>query len=101
MVVNLTAGVSGIGIGIPLNSGSTGLSDYLSVGESISMSIFSTASSSSGWISGISYSTNGTTSAGNTTFTATPVVNVTALKTGTSNWLIYYDTSSVSGIFTV
>ena len=101
VVVNLTAGSSGVGIGIPLNSGSTGLSDYLTVGESISMSIFSTSTSTSGWISGISYSTNGTTSAGNATFTATPVVNVTALKTGASNWLIYYDTSSVSGIFTV
>jgi hypothetical protein len=101
VVVNLTAGASGIGVGIPLNSGSTGLSDYLAVGESISMSIFSSSSSSSGWISGISYSTNGTTSAGNSTFTATPVVNVTVLKTGSSNFLVYYDTSSVSGIFTV
>ena len=101
VVVNLTAGAGGIGIGIPLNSGTTGLSDYLSVGESISMSIFSSFSSSSGWISGISYSTNGTTSAGNSTFTATPVVNVTVIKTGSSNWLIYYDTTSVSGIFTV
>jgi hypothetical protein len=100
VVVSLTAGVSGIGISIPLNAGSTGLSDYLSVGESISMSIFSAASSSSGWISGISYSTDGTTNAGAATFTATPVVNVTVIKTGTSSWLIYYDTSSVSGIFT-
>jgi hypothetical protein len=66
------------------------------------MSIFSTASSSAGWISAISYSTNGTSNAGNATFpSATPVVNVTVLKTGTSNWLIYYDTASVSGIFTV
>lgn len=101
VVVNLTAGASGIGIGIPVNSGTTGLSDYLAIGESISMSIFSSLTSSSGWISGISYSTTGTSSAGNATFTATPVVNVTVLKTGSSNFLIYYDTSSVSGIFTV
>ena len=101
VVVNLTAGVLGIGIAIPLNSGSTGLSDYIAVGESISMSIFSSASTSAGWISGISYSTNGTSTAGDATFTATPVVNVTVLKTGSSSFLIYYDTTSVSGIFTV
>jgi hypothetical protein len=101
VVVNLTAGVLGIGIAIPLNSGSTGLSDYIAVGESISMSIFSSSSTSAGWISGISYSTNGTSSAGYADFTATPVVNVTVLKTGTSSFLIYYDTTSVSGIFTV
>jgi hypothetical protein len=65
------------------------------------MSIFSSASTSAGWISGISYSTNGTSTAGNATFTPTPVVNVTVLKTGTSSFLIYYDTTSVSGIFTV
>ena len=101
VVVNLTGGTGGIGVGIPLNSGSTGLSDYLSVGESISMSIFSSASSSSGWISGISYSIGGTASSGNANFTATPVVNATVLKTGARTWLIYYDTTSVSGIFTV
>jgi|LakMenEpi03Aug12_release.lakeMendotaPanAssembly.Ray.scaffolds.fasta_scaffold235190_2 hypothetical protein len=101
VVVNLTAGVLGIGIAIPLNSGSTGLSDYIAVGESISMSIFSSSSTSAGWISGISYSTNGTSTAGDANFTATPVVNVTVLKTGTSSFLIYYDTTSVSGIFTV
>ena len=100
MVVNLTAGAAGIGISIPLNSGTTGLSDYLAIGESISMSIFS--STSLNLISAISYSTTGTTDAGSPqTFTATPVVNVTVLKTGTSSFLIYYNTSSVSGIFTV
>jgi hypothetical protein len=65
------------------------------------MSIFSSASSASGWISGISYSIGGTASSGAANFTATPVVNATVLKTGASNWLIYYDTASVSGIFTV
>ena len=100
VVVNLTAGAAGIGISIPLNSGTTGLSDYLAIGESISMSIFS--STSLNLISAISYSTTGTTDAGSPqTFTATPVVNVTVLKTGTSSFLIYYNTSSVSGIFTV
>ena len=101
VVVNLTAGVLGIGIAIPLNSGSTGLSDYIAVGESISMSIFSSASTSAGWISGISYSIGGTASSGYADFTATPVVNATVLKTGSSSFLIYYDTTSVSGIFTV
>ena len=101
VVVNLTAGVSGIGIAIPLNSGSTGLSDYIAVGESLTMNIFSSTASNT--ISGISYTTNGTSpdSGNNSTFTPTSVVNVTVLKTGSSSWLIYYDTSSVSGIFTV
>ena len=100
VVVNLTAGGSGIGVSIPLNTGSTGLSDYLAIGESISMNIFS--STSSNLISAISYSTTGTTDGGSPqTFTPTSIVNVTVLKTDSSSWLIYYNTSSVSGIFTV
>ena len=99
VVVNLTAGVSGIGIAIPLNSGSTGLSDYIAVGESLTMNIFSSTASNT--ISGISYTTNGTSSAGNSTFTATTSLTVNVIRTASSSYLIYYDTPSVSGIFTV
>lgn len=101
IVVNLTAGSSGIGISIPLNSGSTGLADYIAVGESMTMNIFSSTASNT--ISGISYSTNGTSPDGgnNSTFTATTSLTVNVLRTGTSSWLIYYDTPSVSGIITV
>jgi hypothetical protein len=99
VVVNLTAGASGIGIAIPLNSGSTGLSDYIAVGESLTMNIFSSTASNT--ISGISYSTTGTSSAGNQTFTATTSLTVNVIRTASSSYLIYYDTPSVSGIFTV
>jgi hypothetical protein len=99
VVVNLTAGVAGIGISIPLNSGSTGLSDYIAVGESLTMNIFSSTSSNT--ISGISYTTNGTSSAGNSNFTATTSLTVNVIRTASSSYLIYYDTPSVSGIFTV
>jgi hypothetical protein len=99
VVVNLTAGSSGIGIAIPLNSGSTGLSDYIAVGESLTMNIFSSTASNT--ISGISYTTNGTSSAGNQTFTATTSLTVNVIRTASSSYLIYYDTPSVSGIFTV
>jgi hypothetical protein len=99
VVVNLTAGSSGIGIAIPLNSGSTGLSDYIAVGESLTMNIFSSTAANT--ISGISYTTNGTSSAGNANFTATTSLTVNVIRTASSSYLIYYDTPSVSGIFTV
>ena len=99
VVVNLTAGVSGIGIAIPLNSGSTGLSDYIAVGESLTMNIFSSTSVNT--ISGISFTTNGTSSSGNADFTATTSLTVNVIRTASSSYLIYYDTPSVSGIFTV
>ena len=102
VVVNLTpgaTGTTGIGIAIPLISGSTGLSDYIAVGESLTMNIFSSTASNT--ISGISYTTNGTSSAGNSTFTATTSLTVNVIKTASSSYLIYYDTPSVSGIFTV
>jgi hypothetical protein len=99
VVVNLTGGTGGIGIAIPLNSGSTGLSDYIAVGESLTMNIFSSTASNT--ISGISYSTTGTSSAGNQTFTATTSLTVNVIRTASSSYLIYYDTPSVSGIFTV
>ena len=95
----LTAGAAGIGIAIPLNSGSTGLSDYIAVGESLTMNIFSSTASNT--ISGISYSTTGTSSAGNQPFTATTSLTVNVIRTASSSYLIYYDTPSVSGIFTV
>lgn len=102
VAVNLTGGTGGIGIGVPLNSGSTGLADYVDVGESITMNIFSSGTSSANWFSGISYSTSGTSLSGSpATFTATPSVTVTVMRTGSSNWLIYYDTASASGIFSV
>jgi len=99
VVVNLTGGTGGIGIAIPLNSGSTGLSDYIAVGESLTMNIFSSTASNT--ISGISYSTTGTSSAGNQPFTATTSLTVNVIRTASSSYLIYYDTPSVSGIFTV
>ena len=99
VVVNLTAGASGIGIAIPLNSGSTGLSDYIAVGESLTMNIFSSTAANT--ISGISYTTNGTSSAGYADFTATTSLTVNVIRTASSSYLIYYDTPSVSGIFTV
>lgn len=101
VVVNLTAGASGIGIAIPLNSGSTGLSDYIAVGESLTMNIFSSTAANT--ISGISYTTNGTSpnSGNNSTFTATTSLTVNVLRTASSSYLIYYDTPSVSGIITV
>jgi hypothetical protein len=99
VVVNLTGGTGGIGVSIPLNSGSTGFSDYLSVGESISMSIFSSSSTASKLITGISYSMDGVDNEGTPqTFSATPVVNVTILKVGSVEWRIYWNTPSVSGI---
>ena len=101
VVVNLTAGASGIGIAIPLNSGSTGLSDYIAVGESLTMNIFSSTASNT--ISGISYTTNGTSpdSGNNSTFTPTTSLTVNVIRTASSSYLIYYDTPSVSGIITV
>jgi hypothetical protein len=101
VVVNLTAGSSGIGIAIPLNSGSTGLSDYIAVGESLTMNIFSSTAANT--ISGISYTTNGTSpdAGNNSTFTATTSLTVNVIRTASSSYLIYYDTPSVSGIITV
>ena len=100
IVVNLTAGGSGRGLAIPLNSGSTGLSDYIAVGESLTMNIFSSTAANT--ISGISYTTDGTTSSGYfSSFTATTSLTVNVIRTASSSWLIYYDTPSVSGIFTV
>jgi hypothetical protein len=102
VVVNLTpggTGTAGIGIAIPLNSGSTGLSDYIAVGESLTMNIFSSTAANT--ISGISYSIGGTASSGDQTFTATTSLTVNVIRTAASSYLIYYDTPSVSGIFTV
>lgn len=105
VVVNLTSGATGAGIGIPLNSGTTGLADYVGIGESITMNILSSStSSSSGWFSGISFTTNGTTLAPACTpqtFSLTPSITVTVIRTGSSTWLIYYNTSASSGIFSV
>jgi hypothetical protein len=99
VVVNLTAGGSGRGISIPLNSGSTGLADYIAVGESLTMNIFSSTAANT--ISGISYTTDGTSSGYFSSFTATTSLTVNVIRTASSSWLIYYDTPSVSGIFTV
>lgn len=102
IAVNLTGGASGIGISVPLNSGSTGLADYVGVGESITMNVFSSGTTTNKWFTGISYSTNGTSLSGSpATFTATPSIIITVMRTGSSNWLIYYSTASVSGIFSV
>lgn len=105
VVTNLTTGSTGAGIGIPLNSGTTGLADYVGIGESIAMNVHSSSvTSSSGWFSGISFSINGSTLAPACTpqtFSLTPSVRVTVIRTGTSTWLIYYETPATSGIFSV
>lgn len=97
VVVNLTAGASGRGISIPLNSGPTGLSDYIAVGESLTMNIFSSGNANT--ITGISYSMDGTTNSGVSTFSATTSLTVNVFKLAVGSFLIYYDTPSVSGIF--
>lgn len=99
VIVNLTGGSTGPGVSIPLNSGSTGLSDYIAIGECYPINIYS--SSSTNQITGISITTNGTSSVSSAAFTSTPVVNVNVIKLSSSNWLVYYNTPSVSGIMSI
>lgn len=97
-MVNFVAGSTGSGIAIPLTAGPTGFSSMIGVGESYQMTIFS--SSASNPISGISLTTNGTTSLTTGTFTATSSVSINIIRLATSSWIVYYDTPSVSGILT-
>ena len=97
-MVNFVTGSTGAGVAIPLTAGPTGFSDMIGVGESYQMTIFS--SSTSNTLSGISLTTNGTSSLTSGTFTATSSVSINIVRLATSSWIVYYDTSSVSGILT-
>jgi len=97
MVSFLGNGATGAGIAIPLMPGPTGFSDLIGVGESYQMNVFS--SSTANTLSGISLTTNGTTSLTAGTFTATSAVSINIVRLA-SSWIVYYDTPSVSGILT-
>jgi hypothetical protein len=97
-MVNFVSGSTGSGIAIPLTAGPTGFSDMIGVGESYQMNVFSSATSNT--ISGISLTTNGTSSLTSGTFTATSSVSINIIRLSSSSWIVYYDTSSVSGILT-
>jgi hypothetical protein len=97
MVSFLGNGATGAGIAIPLMPGPTGFSDLIGVGESYQMNVFS--SSTANTLSGISLTTNGTTSLTAGTFTATSSVSINIVRLA-SSWIVYYDTPSVSGILT-
>ena len=90
-------GATGAGIAIPLIPGPTGFSDIIGVGESYQMNIFSSTASNT--LSGISLTTNGTSSLTAGTFTATSSVSVNIVRLA-SSWIVYYDTPSISGILT-
>lgn len=98
MVSFVGNGANGAGVAIPLTAGPTGFSDMIGVGESYQMNIFS--SSASNTLSGVSLTTNGTTSLTAGTFTATSSVSINIVRLATSSWIVYYDTPSVSGILT-
>jgi hypothetical protein len=95
-MVNFVTGSTGAGIAIPLTPGPTGFSSMIEVGESYQMTIFSSATTNT--ISGVSLTTNGTTSLTSGTFAATPSVSISIIRLTTSSWRVYYDTPSVSGI---
>ena len=97
MVNFLGNGATGSGIAIPLMPGPTGFSDLIGVGESYQMTIFSSATTNT--LSGVSLTTNGTTSLTAGTFTATSSVSINIVRLS-SSWIVYYDTPSVSGILT-
>ena len=97
MVSFVGNGANGAGVAIPLMPGPTGFSDIIGVGESYQMTIFSSATTNT--LSGISLTTNGTTSLTAGTFTATSSVSINIVRLS-SSWIVYYDTPSVSGILT-
>jgi hypothetical protein len=96
VMVNFTPGS---GIAIPLTAGPTGFSNLIGVGESYQMTVFS--SSTSNTLSGVSLTTDGTSSLTSSgIFTATPSVSITIIRLATSSWGVYYDTPEISGILT-
>jgi hypothetical protein len=97
MVNFVTTGPAGAGIAIPLTPGPTGFSSLIGDGESYQMNVFSSTSSNT--ISGISLTTNGTSSLTSATFTATTSVSINIIRL-TSSWVVYYDTTTLSGILT-
>ena len=97
-MVSFVAGSTGSGIAIPLTPGPTGFSDMIGVGESYQMTVFSSTSSNT--ISGISLTTNGTSSLTSATFTATSSVSINIIRIASNTWSVYYDTTSLSGILT-
>jgi hypothetical protein len=98
-MVDFVTGTTGAGIAIPLTPGPTGFSDLIGVGESYQMTIFSSATTNT--LSGISLTTNGTSSLMSDVFAATPSVSISIIRLTTSSWRVYYDTPSVSGILSV
>jgi hypothetical protein len=97
-MVNFVSGSAGAGVAIPLTPGPTGFSDMIGVGESYQMTIFSSTTNNT--LTGISLTTNGTTSLTSGIFTSTPSVSINIIRLATSSWIVYYDTPSVSGILT-
>jgi hypothetical protein len=100
IVLSLTSGDNN-GIAVPIYSGATGYGgwggDFLSVGESITLNIFS--GNSSNRFTRIYATTTGTSTGGSpTTISATVSLNVNILRTGTSSWSVFYDTPTTSGI---
>jgi hypothetical protein len=101
IVLSLGAG-SNNGIAIPIYSGDTGYGgwggEFLGVGESITLNIFS--GNGSNTISKIYATTTGTSSGGSPTTLTTSVVslNVTILRTASNTWTVFYDTPYQSGI---
>jgi hypothetical protein len=99
MVSFVGNGATGAGIAIPIMPGPTGFSDIIGVGESYQMNVFSSTASNT--LSGISLTTNGTSSLTTGTFTATSSVSINIVRIASNTWSVYYDTTSISGILTV
>jgi len=100
IVLSLTAGDNN-GIAVPIYSGATGYGgwggDFLGVGESITLNVFS--GNASNRITRIYATTTGTAIGGSpTTISATVSLNITVLRTGNSSWTVFYDTPLTSGI---
>jgi len=100
IVLSLTAG-SNNGIAVPIYSGATGYGgwgeDFLGVGESITLNVFSGNPSNS--FTRIYTTTTGTSSGGTpVTIGSTISLNVTIMRTGSNTWSTYFDTPSTSGI---
>lgn len=91
-------GATGAGIAIPIMPGPTGFSDIIGVGESYQMTVFSSTASNT--LSGVSLTTNGTSSLTAGTFTATSSISINIVRIASNSWTVYYDTASVSGILT-
>ena len=93
----IVIGGSNIGIAIPTYNGISGYSGwgdgFLGVGESIELNIFGMSP-----IIGIQRTTTGTSGSPTYVPLSSNVVNVTILRTGTSDWSVFYETPTTSGI---